>query len=125
MEPGTFDNVELVSLHSISKGTTGEGGHRGGYFEPVGFPSDVIEQIYKLCSISICPPVSGQCVLELMLNPPRKSEESYQDYRKEQGIIFQNMKGRASVLFASLNKIEGVSCQQPQVRVYFLDQLRH
>jgi len=120
MKPGTFDGVKLVSLHSISKGATGEGGHRGGYFELVGFPSDAVEQIYKLCSISICPPVSGQCVLEMMLNPPKKSEESYEEYRKEQDIIFQNMEGRASVLFASLNKMERVSCQKSQVCIYFL-----
>jgi len=81
MQPGTFDGVELVSLHSIWKGTTGEGGYRGGYFELVGFPSDVIEQIYKLSSISICPPVSGQCVLKMMINLTRKSEESYEDYK--------------------------------------------
>lgn len=125
MRPETFDTVELVSLHSTSKGITGEGGHRGGYFELVGFPSDVVEQIYKLCSLSICPPVSGQCVLEMMVNPTSKSEESYEDYRKEQGIIFQSMEGQARVLFSSLNKLEGMSCQKPQVHIYLLCSMRH
>lgn len=38
---GRFDNVELASLHSISKGMIGECGHRGGYYEMVGFDPEV------------------------------------------------------------------------------------
>jgi alanine transaminase len=38
---GKFDTLELVSLHSISKGMVGECGHRGGYFELVGFDEKV------------------------------------------------------------------------------------
>ncbi len=38
---GRFDNMELASLHSISKGMVGECGHRGGYYEMVGFDSEV------------------------------------------------------------------------------------
>jgi alanine transaminase len=38
---GKFDNVELASLHSISKGMVGECGHRGGYYEMVGFDPKV------------------------------------------------------------------------------------
>lgn len=38
---GKFDALELASLHSISKGMIGECGHRGGYFELVGFDEEV------------------------------------------------------------------------------------
>jgi len=38
---GKFDNLELASLHSISKGMVGECGHRGGYFELCGFDEEV------------------------------------------------------------------------------------
>lgn len=38
---GKFDNVELASLHSISKGMVGECGHRGGYYEMVNFDKEV------------------------------------------------------------------------------------
>lgn len=41
---GKFDNLELASLHSISKGMVGECGHRGGYYEMVGFDPEVSEQ---------------------------------------------------------------------------------
>lgn len=40
---GKFDNLELASLHSISKGMVGECGHRGGYYEMVGFDPEVSE----------------------------------------------------------------------------------
>jgi aspartate/methionine/tyrosine aminotransferase len=38
---GKFDNVELASMHSVSKGMVGECGHRGGYYEMVGFDPKV------------------------------------------------------------------------------------
>lgn len=38
---GKFDELELASLHSISKGMVGECGHRGGYYELVGFDPEV------------------------------------------------------------------------------------
>jgi alanine transaminase len=67
---GKYDNLELASLHSISKGMVGECGHRGGYFELVGFDPAVVEQIYKVASLSLCAPITGQCMVELMVNPP-------------------------------------------------------
>ena len=76
-EPGKYDNVELCSFHSISKGMVGECGHRGGYFELVGFDEKVVEQIYKFVSISLCPPVIGQCLVEMMVNPPKEGEPSF------------------------------------------------
>lgn len=39
---GKFDHLELASLHSISKGMVGECGHRGGYYEMVGFDPEVL-----------------------------------------------------------------------------------
>ena len=40
--------VELVSLHSVSKGFLGECGIRGGYFELAGFDPEVQAQLLKL-----------------------------------------------------------------------------
>ena len=54
------ESVELVSFHSISKGVSGECGRRGGYFECVNISEEVMEQVYKMASVSLCPPVSGQ-----------------------------------------------------------------
>ena len=42
---GRFDNLELASMHSISKGMVGECGHRGGYYEMVGFDQEVSQDM--------------------------------------------------------------------------------
>ncbi|KFY43042.1 hypothetical protein V495_04202 [Pseudogymnoascus sp. VKM F-4514 (FW-929)] len=81
--PGKYDTVELVSLHSVSKGIVGECGHRGGYFELCGFDPEVVAQIYKFVSISLCAPVIGQCLVELMVHPPVEGEPSYDLYKSE------------------------------------------
>jgi len=60
MAPEVANGVELVSFHSISKGVSGECGRRGGYYEVVNVGEDVMEQVYKMASVSLCPPVSGQ-----------------------------------------------------------------
>ena len=115
-QPGKFDNVELASLHSTSKGMVGECGHRGGYFELVGFDPEVAAQVYKFVSIQLCPPVIGQCLVEMMVNPPKEGKPSYELYQKEYNAIFQGLHERALALFEAFKKMEGVECQEPQVR---------
>ncbi len=51
-----FNQVELVSFHSISKGFIGECGVRGGYMEFVNFDPKVMAQIHKVrdsCSVNV------------------------------------------------------------------------
>jgi len=60
MEKEVAESVELVSFHSISKGFSGECGRRGGYFEAVNLDEGVMEQIYKMASVNLCPPITGQ-----------------------------------------------------------------
>jgi alanine transaminase len=113
--PEKYKNVELASLHSISKGMVGECGHRGGYFELCGFDPEVQEQIYKFVSISLCAPVIGQCLVELMVNPPKEGEPSYELYKKEYDGIFAGLQTRATALYDAFQKMEGVACGKPQV----------
>ena len=44
-------SVELISMHSISKGLLGECGFRGGYAETVNLTAKANENMYKLKSI--------------------------------------------------------------------------
>jgi alanine transaminase len=113
--PGKYDKVELASLHSVSKGMVGECGHRGGYFELVNFDPEVQAQIYKFISIMLCPSVIGQCLVELMVNPPKEGEPSYELYTKEYNGIKDGLKKRATALYEAFQKMEGVECQEPQV----------
>lgn len=114
-EPGKYDTVELASLHSISKGMVGECGHRGGYFEINGFDPKVVEQIYKFVSITLCAPVVGQCLVEMMCNPPKEGEPSYELYKQEYDSIFAGLKKRAYALYDAFKEMEGVECAEPQV----------
>ncbi|KAI5235543.1 PLP-dependent transferase [Aureobasidium subglaciale] len=115
---GRFDTLELVSLHSISKGMIGECGHRGGYFELVGFDEKVTEQIYKYVSIQLCPPVIGQCLVSLMVEPPVEGDPSYDIYHKEERGIFDGLQKRATALYEAFREMEGVSCQSPTGSMY-------
>ncbi|KAI9829279.1 MAG: hypothetical protein M1826_005743 [Phylliscum demangeonii] len=116
--PQKYDSIELASLQSISKGMVGECGHRGGYFELVGFDPEVVAQIYKFISISLCPPVIGQCLVELMVNPPKRGDPSYTLYQKEYDDIFDGLRTRADALYEAFKKMEGVQCDKPQGAMY-------
>ncbi|KAE8149839.1 pyridoxal phosphate-dependent transferase [Aspergillus avenaceus] len=116
--PGKYDNVELASLHSVSKGMVGECGQRGGYFELTGFDPEVTAQIYKLVSIGLCPPVIGQALLECMVNPPKEGEASHELYQKEYNGIRDGLHKRALALYKAFQQMEGVECQQPQGAMY-------
>lgn len=48
------NNVELISLHSVSKGLIGECGLRGGYMETHNLDKFTDEMFYKLKSIEVC-----------------------------------------------------------------------
>ncbi|KAL3422089.1 aminotransferase class I and II [Phlyctema vagabunda] len=113
-----YKDVELASLHSTSKGMVGECGHRGGYFELCGFDPLVQDQIYKFVSISLCSPVIGQCLVELMVNPPKEGEPSYELYKKEYDGIFTGLQERATALFEAFKDMEGVECGEPQGSMY-------
>jgi alanine transaminase len=116
--PGKYDAVELASLHSVSKGMVGECGHRGGYFELVGFDPEVEAQIYKFVSISLCSPVIGQCLVELMVNPPKEGDPSYELYTAEYNAIFDGLRTRAAALHKAFAEMEGVECGDPQGSMY-------
>lgn len=116
--PGKYDGVELASLHSISKGMVGECGHRGGYFELVGIDPEVEANIYKFVSIMLCAPVIGQCLVELMVNPPQPGDPSYEQYKQEYDGIFNGLKARATALHEAFDQMEGVDCAEPQGAMY-------
>lgn len=64
--PEPYNQMELVSYHSTSKGFTGECGMRGGYMEIINFDPDVLSEIYKLRSISLCSNTIGQLAVFLI-----------------------------------------------------------
>ena len=102
-------SVELFSFHSISKGVMGECGHRGGYMELVNIAPDVVDQMYKYRSISLCSNTVGQYLIELMTNPPLPGEPSYPQYLEETQGTFDSLKRRAVKLTTALNELPGIT----------------
>ncbi|KAI5967463.1 ALT1 [Candida theae] len=94
-----YKNVQLASLHSTSKGVSGECGQRGG--------------VHGAC----------QAVVELMVNPPKKGDESYDLYVKETSTIFENLKKRAEALYDAFCDMEDVSVDKPQGAMYIFPSL--
>ncbi|SSD58276.1 probable Probable alanine aminotransferase [Saccharomycodes ludwigii] len=118
-----YDHVQLASLHSTSKGVSGECGQRGGYMELVGF-SDEIKQVFlKLSSISLCPVVTGQALVDLMVSPPKKGDLSYENDQKERADIYNALKTRSSKLWETFNNLEGISCQRPEGAMYLFPKI--
>ena len=103
-------DVSLFSFHSISKGFIGECGHRGGYMEIRNLPDEVVEQIEKLQSVSLCSNLPGQVVTYCMVNPPREGEPSYPLYVAERDHIMDELRARAKILAEGLNGIPGIHC---------------
>lgn len=114
-------SLELCSMHSVSKGFTGECGLRGGYFEFHNFDPFAVEMIYKLKSMKFCPPTTGMIAVGAMVNPPRagvNSQEAVDLYEKERESILSGMKRRAELLHSSLNNMEGVTTNETEGALY-------
>lgn len=121
--PELYKNVQVASLHSTSKGVSGECGQRGGYMELVGFTQEVKDVVFKLASINLCSVVSGQALVELMINPPKEGEPSYELYHKETTGIHRDLQERATKLHAAFNEMEDVSCNKPMGAMYLFPKL--
>ncbi|KAI9319115.1 pyridoxal phosphate-dependent transferase [Dichotomocladium elegans] len=119
-----YQDVELFSFHSTSKGMVGECGRRGGYLECVNIDEKVLEQLYKIASISLCPNVHGQIMVDLMTNPPVKGDPSYDQYNKEMMDIYESLRRRASKLAQCFNSLENMSCNDAEGAMYLFPQIR-
>jgi alanine transaminase len=114
----TPGGLQLASIHSTSKGFTGECGRRGGYLELVGFDEGVRGELYKLASLSLCSNTMGQLLVGLQCNPPAPGEPSHARYVAERDAILASLRRRAQVLIKGLNALEGASCQTAEGAMY-------
>jgi len=104
-----FDDFELASFHSTSKGITGECGRRGGYMELVGVEPEVQGHIIKLASSGLCSCLNGQIMVDLMLNPPQEGDTSYPLWKEETDGIFEGLRVKSQALYEKLNSMQGIS----------------
>ena len=111
-------DTTLFSFHSVSKGFLGECGHRGGYMEFRNIPADVLAEMVKQQSISLCANVSGQINTYLMVDPPKPGDESSATYIAERDGVLRALKEKSEILYEHINKIEGMSVDIPQGAMY-------
>ncbi|KAF9579200.1 hypothetical protein BGW38_004635 [Lunasporangiospora selenospora] len=117
-----YEGFELISFHSISKGMIGECGRRGGYFECEGLDAGVLQEIYKISSVSLCPNIHGQIMVDLMVKPPKEGEPSYPLYKQEYDAIYNSLIKRAAILEKTFNELEGCTCNSADGAITFLPQ---
>lgn len=113
-----FNDFELVSFHSTSKGMIGECGRRGGYMEMVGVCPGVQSHVLKLASSQLCSNLNGQLMVDLMLNEPHAGEESYEKFKGEKDSIYNALLRKSKMVHRKLNSIPGVSCQEVEGAMY-------
>lgn len=113
-----YDDFEMASFHSTSKGIFGECGRRGGYMELVGVCPAVQSQMYKLASSGLCSNLDGQIAVDLMLNPPREGDESYPKWAEQRDEIFGGLQRKSAMLHETLNSIPGIHCQPLEGAMY-------
>ena len=102
--------VALFSFHSISKGVKGECGRRGGYFECTNISDEVRALLYKMASVTLCPPLSGQIGVDSLVRPPKPGSPSYPLYLEETDAIHAALRHRTQLMASRLNALPGVSC---------------
>uniref|UniRef100_A0A7N6B607 alanine transaminase n=1 Tax=Anabas testudineus TaxID=64144 RepID=A0A7N6B607_ANATE len=118
MGPEYSDTVELASFHSTSKCYMGECGFRGGYMEIINMDDEVKAQLTKLVSVRLCPPVPGQALMDLVVNPPQPGEPSYDNFIKERTATLSALAEKAKLTEQILNTVHGISCNPVQGAMY-------
>jgi len=110
--------TEIFSFHSVSKGVTGECGLRGGLVHCENVKPEVMDQLYKLSSISLCSNVLGQALMASVLAPPPAGGLSRASFDQERTNIHEALKRKAKRVTERLNSIDGISCQPIQGAMY-------
>ncbi|NP_001086104.1 alanine aminotransferase 2 [Xenopus laevis] len=118
MGPKYSETLELASFHSTSKGYMGECGFRGGYMEVINMDPAVKQQLTKLVSVRLCPPVPGQVLLDVIVNPPKPGEPSYKQFISEKQAVLNNLAEKARLTEEILNQAPGIRCNPVQGAMY-------
>jgi glutamate--glyoxylate aminotransferase len=110
--------LELLSFHTVSKGTTGECGLRGGYVEMTNIHAGAIDQVYKVASINLSPNTIGQIAVSCLVNPPKPGDESYPLYKEERDTELGSLRKRAHMITDGFNALEGFKANFTEGAMY-------
>ncbi|XP_048772562.2 alanine aminotransferase 1-like [Ostrea edulis] len=124
MEMGPeYREMELASFMSTSKGYMGECGFRGGYCEVINLEPAVKAMQVKSISAKLCSSVSGQTAMDVVVNPPRPGEPSYDLFMKEKNEVLGQLKQKAELVAETFNSVERMSCNPVQGAMYAFPQI--
>lgn len=115
--------VQIVTLHSTSKGLIGECGMRGGFAHFHNIDEETLALVTKLRSISLCPNTIGQLMMSLLVTPPSPQDASYKEFQEEQNQVKESMKRKAIKTQSFLNSLDGVSCTDIDGAMYAFPRL--
>ncbi|GFO41109.1 alanine aminotransferase 2 [Plakobranchus ocellatus] len=119
MEMGPpYSELELASFMSTSKGYMGECGLRGGYVELINVEPDVRAQFQKALSAKLCSAVTGQAAMNVVVNPPKPGEPSYELFQKQKNTVLGQLKEKGKMTSEVFNSIDGISCNPVQGSMY-------
>lgn len=113
-----YDQMEMASFMSCSKGYVGECGIRGGYTELINVEAQVKAMLLKSISAKLCPTVIGQACMDVVVNPPHEGDVSFDFFSKQRSSILDSLAERAKLVADTLNGIEGFSCNTVQGAMY-------
>merc|ERR1712071_357564 len=113
-----YSGLEVASFMTCSKGYMGECGIRGGYAEVVNMDTGVMAMLQKSISAKLCPTVIGQACMDLVVNPPRPGEPSYESWLAQKNGTLASLAKRAKMVAQTLNSIEGFTCNIVQGAMY-------
>lgn len=113
-----FDQLELASFYSCSKGYMGECGLRGGYVQFDNLDDQVYAHFKKMISAKLCSTVLGQVTMDCIVDHPKPGEPSHDLWLKEKTAVLQSLNERAKMVTEAYNQIEGVQCQEVQGAMY-------
>ncbi|XP_005996843.1 alanine aminotransferase 2-like [Latimeria chalumnae] len=117
MGPEYSERVELVSLHSISKGYLGECGLRGGYMELVNIDPHSKQKLYTILRYFSTPLIS-QISLNILVDPPQLGDPSYETFIEEKQTILETLAENARLMEEVFTMIPGISCNPIQGAIY-------
>ncbi|XP_062591773.1 alanine aminotransferase 1-like [Saccostrea cucullata] len=124
MEMGPeYKDMELASFMSTSKGFMGECGFRGGYCEVINLEPPVKAMQVKSISAKLCSSVSGQVAMDVVVNPPKPGEPSYDLFMKEKNLVLGQLKQKAGLVAETFNSMERLSCNPVQGAMYAFPQI--
>eukprot|EP00434_Breviolum_minutum_P016737 symbB.v1.2.014760.t1/scaffold1081.1/size139474/17 len=115
-------DLEMVSLHSLSKGFLGECGVRGGYCIFENFDPEIMQQFVKLKSIELCSNTVGQLSVGLMVRPPVADAAAL--YEEEKTKVLDSLRQKAQILRETLSSLEGISLPEIGGAMYAFPQIK-